>query len=222
MAIPTSAWSIVVARYGEDSAWLLSEAPRVFLYDKSGEPTDGSLFGAAERLPNVGRESHTYLRHILSHYDRLTAVLVFVQGHIDDHLPFLPGWRAPETALEAVRRMAHEAATSATGLSHATTVAWGVNGPHHAMRLRHWKGDTRQREGAQLPYGEWFERHVGRPLPSDHSQHLMFPCGVFAATRERIRSRPRAYYESLLAQLAHDNNPEEGHFMERSWYYVFG
>ena len=38
-----------------------------------------------ERLPNVGRESHTYLHHIVANYDHLASVTVFTQGSISEH-----------------------------------------------------------------------------------------------------------------------------------------
>ena len=48
---------------------------RVFVYSKGAPP-----FPNATVLPNVGRESHTYLSHILHHYHALPTHLVFVQA----------------------------------------------------------------------------------------------------------------------------------------------
>ena len=43
-----------------------------------------------------------------------------------------------------------------------------------------------------------------------------------AVHRSRVHQRPRAFYATLLAQLAAAPNPEAGHFLERSWAAIFG
>ena len=47
----------------------------MIIYDKSPSPVAGS-----RPLPNVGRESHTYLHHIVSNYDSLADWTVFSQA----------------------------------------------------------------------------------------------------------------------------------------------
>jgi len=37
----------------------------------------------------------------------------------------------------------------------------------------------------------------------------------------KLRSRPRAFWEGLLAQLSTDNAPEAGHFVEKASAYLF-
>ena len=48
------------------------------------------------------------------------------------------------------------------------------------------------------------------------------PGALFAASRAAIRSTPKATYERLLAALSVGDNLEEGHFVERSWFSLFG
>ena len=63
--------SIVVARYNEDVKWLNEfDTPtyKVFLYNK-GKPLNANELPrnvVQIDLPNVGREAHTYLYHIVS------------------------------------------------------------------------------------------------------------------------------------------------------------
>ena len=63
---------IVVARYEENIDWLtLIEGFEFKVYNKkSGE----------NLLENVGRESHTYLSHIVKNYENLADFTVFLQG----------------------------------------------------------------------------------------------------------------------------------------------
>ncbi len=68
------AFELVVARYAEDLAWVRNIPPqiRVTVYDKNGDaPYPGAI-----RLPNVGREAHTYLHHIVKRYDTLAPLTI--------------------------------------------------------------------------------------------------------------------------------------------------
>lgn len=75
-AIPSV--EVVLSHYDEDTAWI-SQFPHVnfTIYSKSPKPF--SL--AKEQLPNLGRESDTYLHHIIKHYnDSLADWTVFSQA----------------------------------------------------------------------------------------------------------------------------------------------
>ena len=78
LAFPGSPVEVVVARHDEDVAWLAPHASpsvRIEIYDKGTLPV-----GDSERLPNVGRESHTYVHHIVSRYETLAEWTVFTQA----------------------------------------------------------------------------------------------------------------------------------------------
>ena len=53
------------------------------IYNK-GKYLDNKGLGKIINLPNVGRESHTWLYHIVSNYENLDEVNIFLQGRIDD------------------------------------------------------------------------------------------------------------------------------------------
>ena len=76
------------------------------------------------------------------------------------------------------------------------------------------------RGSVERPFSAWFEELVGEPYPRD--RFAACTCGVFAVRRERIQRRAPAYYERLLKQVNWAADPVEGHFMERSWCYIFG
>ena len=77
----SSSYLIVVARYNEDIAWLTPVMDHCVIYNK-GSPLD-----LTNEIPlqNVGRESHTYLHHIIENYDTLTDIVIFTQARISDH-----------------------------------------------------------------------------------------------------------------------------------------
>eukprot|EP01031_Cornospumella_fuschlensis_P041681 gene41681-50862_t len=95
MEAPKPRRSIIVAKYKEDISWIPSSwLSDVHLYNKDeSNPVaiteEGKKWAACENLPNVGRESHSYLHHIISHYDDLADVLYFTQAHPFDHAPHI-------------------------------------------------------------------------------------------------------------------------------------
>ncbi len=73
-------YELVIARYDEGLKWLKPFADHCHLYDKGGNTVPDFTFYQWESLPNVGRESHTYLYH--NNYDHLAKVTLFLQADI--------------------------------------------------------------------------------------------------------------------------------------------
>ena len=78
---------IVVARYNENLDWLKkikkSKDLKITVYNKGANDIDVPFI----QLPNVGRESHTYLYHIIHNYDNLADQTIFCQGDSIFHSP---------------------------------------------------------------------------------------------------------------------------------------
>lgn len=72
---------VVVAKYNEDTSWTEDLKYDFILYNKN--PGDVHLF--ENNLPNVGRESHTFMTYIVDNYDNLPSYIAFVQGNPFDH-----------------------------------------------------------------------------------------------------------------------------------------
>ena len=69
---------IIVARYNEDVSWTKNiDFAEVIIYNKGEDEIPGAI-----PLPNVGRESGTYLNFIIDNYDqiKLDALYFFLQG----------------------------------------------------------------------------------------------------------------------------------------------
>ena len=76
--------NIVISRYSEDLNWLESinkDKYKIFVYNK-GNKIDGLK---TYDIPNIGRESQTYLHHIIENYDNLSKYTVFLQGNPFEH-----------------------------------------------------------------------------------------------------------------------------------------
>ena len=79
---PLKDYEIVVAHYNEKLDWLAPKADHAHVYHKGTDlqsPSTMKLYGW-EKLPNVGREAHTYLHHIINNYETLPEYTVFLQG----------------------------------------------------------------------------------------------------------------------------------------------
>lgn len=72
---------LVVAWYKEDISWLgdLDCFDDIIVYRK-GDITPPDLRCNFIDLPNVGREAHTHIHHIVNNYDNLYDITMFIQG----------------------------------------------------------------------------------------------------------------------------------------------
>lgn len=191
---------LVVARYQEDLAWTRNVPAdvRVTVYNKGGP-----LTVRARTLPNVGREAHAYLWHIVNQYDALAPLTVFTQGRPFDHAPDL------HTVLRAV-----------------------AGGPLTVDKFK-WLGflvDTDDRRGRrlfvpwsknvlreELPLDEFYERLLGERAP----EFFRFYGGAqFMVSAAVVRQRPLAFYRRALELTV--SVPLAAHCLERMWDRVFG
>lgn len=79
---------VVVARYNENVEWTKQfvnvNGINVIIYNKGDEnDKENNMI----QLPNVGRDGHTYYKHIYDNYDNLEDYTVFLQGKPFDHSP---------------------------------------------------------------------------------------------------------------------------------------
>jgi hypothetical protein len=219
---------LVVARYREDLNWLRRVPPAIGLtvYNKSEQAATNvtdtdhaqagltSLLADSQRkrlpassvavsLPNVGREAHTYLHHLVTHYDDLPDYIIFCQGKPFDHaFDFHASLR-----------------TFATDPAQIGPFRW----LGHII-------DTDDAQGQTL-FRDWSKNEDGRPLDmrgfhrqlfdNEGPAQYTFVLGAqFAVSRAVILSRPLAFYQRALS--ISETFPDAAHCFERSWDRVFG
>jgi hypothetical protein len=66
---------VVVSKYTEDIEWTNKITRPVLIYDKSQNPIEGSI-----SRPNIGREAETLLYYIITNYNSLPDITIFLQG----------------------------------------------------------------------------------------------------------------------------------------------
>ena len=76
--------SLIISRFNEDLDWLNNHKSfKIIIYNK-GEKLNNQNFNNIFNIKNVGRESQTFLYHIVKNYKKLDEVNIFLQGRIDD------------------------------------------------------------------------------------------------------------------------------------------
>lgn len=182
---------VVVSRYQENVDWTHG-IPDCIIYNKGPEAPVSSH--PVITLPNVGREGHTYLYHIIQNYDALDDHTCFLQGHPFDHSPDLEQQFKtfdPSRAFHTVSNHVH-----AINLCYDPT-----DFSLHQLLI-----DTYHRV-----FGQYKENH-----------EFTFGAGAqFIVSRDAIRSRPKSFYENLLKIMEYTTHPPEGFALERFWTIIF-
>lgn len=201
---------LVVAHHGEDLRWLrrVPETINITLYEKGDREVLPDDFLARKHcrvkfLPNAGREAHSYLTHLVEHYDDLHPVSVFCQGHPFDHAPDFH---------ERLRSLASGAELPAPFLWYGFLDE--TDDPHGRRLFVPW---SKNPEGRELATGSLYERLFGETSP----EWFCFRGGAqFAVSREAVWQRPREFYEKAL-KLSLEIS-DAAHSYERIWDRFFG
>ncbi|BCS89010.1 DUF3431 domain-containing protein [Pseudodesulfovibrio sediminis] len=204
--------AVIIAKYREDVSWADALGYDYLVYDKCDTPLSNAV-----QLENIGREAHTYFTHIIDNYDRLADMNVFLQGdpfdHIDDQ------GRASVDILQNMLRDVVERMVPFKGLAWFKLKCDRLGNPHDLRKPENkgrWSG-----WGGDIPVGALFEKLFGQPMPEQIVSRA--PTGNFCVTGERIRTRPRAFYEYCLRLILADPDDEmnTGHAFERLWQHIF-
>lgn len=211
-------YELVVSRFAEDLDFLdddpFSAFGSVLVYNKSDKAVALPARAREIKLPNVGREGHTYLHHIIHNWDRLADVTAFVPASC----------AAMPSKLRKARWVAEHALATQNSAFPDQEVAslmeeWGD------FKVDQYKSSDAQNAARNpesslapsryRPLRAWMEAH-GMPDVDGVTYN-----GIFAVSRAHIRSNPREFYEELIRDLEGHSSPEAGHFLERSWLSVF-
>lgn len=220
--VNTSVYSIVVARYEEDIDWLFPFAKNCIIYNKGGDNININFnWKNTINLPNVGREAHTYLHHIINNYDELSGIILFTQGNISDHLP--ESYKNDEiNYLMKLISSANINGCSFNAYQHSV----GSMSAHKNLKMADkWKnlGDS------SMTFGEWmndiFNDQSNQSNKSNKYKFNHRICwymnSVFAIDSEMIKKHPKSFYEKLISYVDNHKDPEAGHYFERAWYEIF-
>lgn len=187
--------------------------PYVFIYCKSNSSLEDfgwmQDFGELHTLENVGRESHSYLWHILQHRHDLA-----------DHTLFNQAMPDMDSALMTTRLKQFDATTGMLGL--AMIVECGCADCYLG----------------EVPFIKEIWAMMQYDFCSPELKYSTFMKGAFLVSKRRLLAVPEKVYRSLFALLAapnghwvhqqhtfegwkNVNSPLAGHIMERAWNILF-
>jgi hypothetical protein len=203
-------YKFIIARYQEDINWLSTLINDVVIINK-GQPLN---LPNEVLLPNVGRESESYLHYIIDNYDNLPDICVFSQAKIHDHfIDYNLG--SYDQYLIMIRDEAEKYGKSLPRKVNEWNPLSFQWGKYFNVQSLIWTFNYRDQK---IAYGAWLKKTLNQNYTLPYKMH---PNGIFAVRRELILQHPKAYYEKLIKEVNWHVDPVEGYFFERSWYYIF-
>lgn len=185
--------TVVVAKYKEDISWInqLKDSCNIYVYNKNTD-IDHDLYDLEPRyriedgitwcdLPNIGRESHTYLYHLVKNYENLSSTTIFLQGKPFDHCPFI---------LKDIAELDKDISYKPFS--------------RYANQTRKDFLDSLQDEEVRkinFYYGNHYSVYkelFNKELPEKYAVGIH---GMFAVSREKILQNPKRIYESCLEKF---------------------
>lgn len=67
----------------------------------------------------------------------------------------------------------------------------------------------------------YFKKYIDSNYDNFPEYFLWSPHGIFTVEKEMIRNRSIESYKEILETLSYGEDVQEGHYIERSWYYIF-
>jgi hypothetical protein len=183
---------IVVARYNEDLEWT-KQFLNVIIYNK-GTPLTNDFNQIL--LNNVGREGHTYYKHIYDNYDNLDDYTFFLQGNPFDHSPNI---------ISNLNKYINNTDLSIDfEFLSEYIIDCNLSGCHY---------------DAGLPLIKIYEK-----LFDERKEYMEFKFGAgaqFIVSKKKILQRPKEFYLKIVEMLENDINPTEGFIIERFHNLIF-
>ena len=203
--------SLIIARYNEDLEWLKQYSDfKITVYNKGDKLKDEPIYDVIN-LENKGRESHTWLYHIVKNYNNLNEINIFLQGKIDD-LNCM-AYKNPNDYLMRIDKYGFE--VSRYGLLGPFHWDWNVKVDKDIRYKNQWENNEISRSSIGF-------RNFSRNLFPDIPLFIATSYGgCFAVKKEIIQQHNLVFYKELLDILSQNKNPIEGHYMERLWCYIF-
>ena len=242
----------VIARYNEDLKWVnnLPGFSRIIIYNKGKNDLNYLRPGViVKKLENIGRESHTYLTHIIENYSESNSKFVNVNNfssakvsssnstndnktnwnfyddlNLSDLTVFLPG-----SALTRHKKIDYTTIISRSLLKANQTHFPSTSAINKNFALYFYKSTNKlnrvankETKGVQLDYAmpRPYGEWLKKYLPGKKHERVTYHA-IFAVTKKDILKNRKRVYEDLLSTVDKSLNPEAGHFMERSWYSLF-
>lgn len=183
---------IVISRFNESLEWIESIPCNIYkkIFNKGDDKYNHLL---VEQLPNIGRESHTYLKYIIDNYYNLNEYTIFCQGYPLDH--------CGDDFCQKIQQLTNDTYKSFSNLSFNVL---DLNAPNH-MNF----GDIHP--------ADIYRKYINKNI--SNIQYKLFVNACFEVHKNNITRHPRQMYVDLFnLHLTNDFMP---YIMEYSWHLLF-
>ena len=201
LSLPTVPEYEFVVSYsnGSDLDFIRIHSNHSHVYHRGNEVIPRYEFRQWDRLPSIGGEAHAYLHHVISNYDHLADVTVFLndnigtyqkQGYVYDNIQaYVDGTKRNGISFKSPGRMLSNFASGRSTLSSLGSLE------------KFWETIFKKRS---------------------HPEKITFtPGNCFGVSRTLVRKHPREFYETVLAQLTRQNGKEFNDYMSKLWITIF-
>jgi hypothetical protein len=185
----------VLSRYKEkNNLWeniVSRNYEKVIIYNK---------YEGENLLPNLGRESHTYIHYIIENYNNLPDEILFSQYDPTDHFKYCKKTN-PE---DSMNNFLNKSLLDFQGIK-ACDFDKIVR-----RRTINWVAFSREL------FGDFDENKIYQLLACGATLN-----GVFKVSKNAILRHDISLYEKALEMLSRGIDPYEGYYFERIWKYLF-
>jgi hypothetical protein len=210
-------YHIVIARYRENIDWINyidTNLYDVFIYNK-GTKLPNILNCNIIELENKGRETHTYLYHIINNYENLPEKIIFTQANPFDHVN-----------TNFINQINNFNICNDKFFYFSKDI----------LNIQYDSNKNKFFENGILNNKKWENYHelnspiskVMKKLFKDFKEeHLKIVFGtgaIYGVNKELILRNDKGFYTSCIDILNNSSNlinPDEGHVFERLWFYIF-
>jgi len=217
--------NIIISRYNENLKWTLDYPYNKYkytVYNKgNNENFEKKNVINVVNLPNVGRESHTYLYHIISNYDNLKDINVFLPGSIDTNHTIFKKRLISSKLFDYIEKNDNAVFLSFDNIKNNSIVDefkyFQVNSYSSTTRENFMLNkESKTEKCIYRPYYKWYNKVFG-----DRVSNSVVHYGIFSVDKRDILKYPKIYYKNLIEYVSNSSNPEAGHFFEKSWGVIF-
>ena len=210
---------LVIAYYKEDLDWLEDykniNFKNIYIYNKGPQEIPNINRSFIEiKLPNVGREGHTYLYHIITNYNNLSNITIFTTGSVS----------IPKKT-QQLKIIINKTIETSNTVFWAPYIDTNIRDAHYNFTLEEYNSthinNIHSNNKLLLlsdirPFGVWYDTFFQNVI-INRINYL----GIFSVSKQHILQHELSYYIKLINQFPNHFNPEVGHYFERSWIAIF-
>jgi hypothetical protein len=188
---------LVVAKYEEDINWIkdCNNIDMVTVYDKNENRQEN-----INTLPNIGRESHTYLYHIINNYNNLSDYTIFCQGDpiFHDHHFVEKINNIDSIILSNIKKGFY----------------------FFAGECKEEINETySEKHPVGLPISYFLDLLFDIKIPQ--KINITYNCSAqFLVKKQNLLNRPKSFYRFLINFVSNEKDPIEGYVFERIWKFI--